>query len=362
MNTLQHYSRYVWFVGLAALLWPALVSANTRTGLDRIPAVIQYDQNLAEKTTASQRNGAIQAANQMNRMLLEAISATGAADTGRMRISGVRAVNRYIRSKYAAKWEPLYSGQNGFKQVVGKGSHTVFYGKQKLIDQVARGLYQLNHQIKGNNLIDAQGNSLADIRQLTNSLNNLLTPSDLAALKSQKPVVAGSTNTGLDQILTLIDNDQGLHRQISLDDINDGIRAANALNSIIARSITELGIGKDRKITAAEVRQLSDYIAVHHYGEWIKYHGDDDKENKEETGYHLVQNDGANTKLFGQNAVNTVIDGIYHLGFGYTPDGKRLMNEDYNKNVTVDNVANWLTNIMYAPQTAMKTAVVGNQS
>ena len=43
-------------------------------------------------------------------------------------------------------------------------------------------------------------------------------------------------------------------------------------------------------------------------------HGDD--EDGEETGFHLVQNDGAKTRLFGdENAIDTVADGIYHLGF-----------------------------------------------
>ena len=35
-------------------------------------------------------------------------------------------------------------------------------------------------------------------------------------------------------------------------------------------------------------------------------HGDD--ETAEETGYHLVQNDGANTTMFGKNLVNAVAD------------------------------------------------------
>ena len=40
-----------------------------------------------------------------------------------------------------------------------------------------------------------------------------------------------------------------------------------------------------------------------------------DDENGAETGFHLVQNDGANTKFFGQNLDPTVADRMYHLGF-----------------------------------------------
>ena len=46
---------------------------------------------------------------------------------------------------------------------------------------------------------------------------------------------------------------------------------------------------------------------------WIRLHGDD--EDGEETGFHLVQNDGAKTGCAANNAVDTVADGIYHLGF-----------------------------------------------
>ena len=67
-------------------------------------------------------------------------------------------------------------------------------------------------------------------------------------------------------------------------------------------------------------------------------HGDD--ENGSETGYHLVQNDGANTNYFGQNLVNTVADGIYHFGFAI--ENGRFLNEDGDANATLANVASWL--------------------
>ncbi len=65
----------------------------------------------------------------------------------------------------------------------------------------------------------------------------------------------------------------------------------------------------------------------------------------EETGFHLVQNDGATTRLFGSyNAVNTVADGIYHLGFPV--DGNRLLNEDGNRNASLESVAHWLEELL----------------
>lgn len=64
-----------------------------------------------------------------------------------------------------------------------------------------------------------------------------------------------------------------------------------------------------------------------------------------ETGFHLVQGDGAKTHWFGdENAINTVADGIYHLGFG-THRG-RLLNEDGNRNASMEDVAYWLNELL----------------
>ena len=74
-------------------------------------------------------------------------------------------------------------------------------------------------------------------------------------------------------------------------------------------------------------------------------HGDD--ENGEETGFHLVQNDGAKTRLFGDdNAIDTVADGIYHLGFKIS--GTQLLNEDGNANAQLEDVAFWLNELLDA--------------
>ena len=71
---------------------------------------------------------------------------------------------------------------------------------------------------------------------------------------------------------------------------------------------------------------------------WTALHGDD--EDTYETGYHLIQNDGANIDFLGQNLVNTVADGIYHMCFEIC-DG-RFLNEDGDLNQTLEDVATWL--------------------
>jgi hypothetical protein len=85
------------------------------------------------------------------------------------------------------------------------------------------------------------------------------------------------------------------------------------------------------------------YLHSNHLARWTELHGDD--EGDFEGGFHLVQNDGATTHVFGDsNAINTVADGIYHLGFATR--GNRLLNEDGNRNATLEDVAFWLSEFL----------------
>ena len=111
------------------------------------------------------------------------------------------------------------------------------------------------------------------------------------------------------------------------------------MNSIIHEAIAATNAGADGNISIDDVRAINAYIRAYYKEEWNELHGDDEK-NGEETGFHLVQNDGANTAMFGKNFVNTVADGIYHLG--YEIQGDRILNEDGNANATLTDLADWL--------------------
>ena len=102
-------------------------------------------------------------------------------------------------------------------------------------------------------------------------------------------------------------------------------------------------MANDRTITASDVRDLNAYLRAKHGAEWALLHGDD--ESDAETGFHLVQNDGGTSRLFGDDkAVNTVADGIYHLGFAIC--GDYLLNEDQNANASLADVAFWLSELL----------------
>jgi Ca2+-binding RTX toxin-like protein len=151
------------------------------------------------------------------------------------------------------------------------------------------------------------------------------------------------TNTHLDAILEAIMVDAGLNpagnvaRQAQTA---DGARAAAGLLKIINDAITATGVANDGDISVADVVKLNAWIRADagRLAEWTRLHGDD--ENGVETGFHLIQNDGGTTQFRGQNFVNTVADGIFHLGFAI--ENGRFLNEDGNANASLLTVANWL--------------------
>ena len=153
----------------------------------------------------------------------------------------------------------------------------------------------------------------------------------------------GSNVVGLNKIIEIIQNDKRLNRRVDEGDIQTAIESARRMNEIIIEAIIQTGVANDKNISTADTREINDYI-FHNYGvEWRELHGND--EEGEETGFHLVVNDGARTKLFGKNAINKVADSIYHLGFE-THLKNRLINEDGDKNRPFRRVAEWLNALL----------------
>ena len=152
-----------------------------------------------------------------------------------------------------------------------------------------------------------------------------------------------TTGTGLDMLVETISSDHGLDCRISDDDIAAGAIAADAMNNIIIQGIRATGLANNGTLTAADLRDLNEWIRTNALDRWIELHGDDEC-NGEETGFHRVQNDGASSRLFAENAVNTVADGIYHLGFEI--EHGSLLNEDGNRNVSLEKLAYWLNTLL----------------
>lgn len=161
-----------------------------------------------------------------------------------------------------------------------------------------------------------------------------------------KDLTGGTTGTGLDMMVSTVLENPGLIRSISSDDIQGGARAADDLNKLILDAIEDGKLFKDGLIDIEDVIAINAYIRdpAHsaRYEAFLDGHGND--EGGEEWGYHLVQNDGGNGYLETRNLVNTVIDGLYHVGFEII-DG-RVVNEDGDANASLEELSHWLTYYM----------------
>jgi hypothetical protein len=171
-----------------------------------------------------------------------------------------------------------------------------------------------------------------------------------------------NTGTDLDNILFVITNDEGLVANTTEQDRERARASAHEMNKMILTIFQQTGAFADGIITVEEVfnwnvtfrqRAPRDRRMVR----WMILHGDD--EDGTETGYHLVQNDGATWNLYGENAINTVFDGIYHMGFvivdennvqvskTFYPDQTYYFrNEDGDRNASLSDVAAWLNMLL----------------
>ena len=281
-----------------------------------------------------------EAADAMNVIIVEAIKATGVANDGAISASDVRDINAYIRAHYEQRWVDLHGDdeddqETGFHLVQNDGAKTRLFGDDNAINTVADGIFHLGFEICGSHLLNEDGNANATLADVAFWLNELLAK-DLAAgtlVNDQVDLEAdANSQTGLDQLIEIIAQDRGLNRNVATSEIVEGAANADAMNLIIVEAIKATGAANDGVIDAWDVRDVNAYIRANYREQWVELHGDD--ECDEETGFHLVQNDGARTQLFGdENAVDTVADGLYHLGFEIC--GHKLLNEDGNANASL---------------------------
>jgi Ca2+-binding RTX toxin-like protein len=338
-NTTNVYSAY-----LAAPI------GSTGTGLDQLIAWDALDGGLAGANEASALDEGIRAADGLNQLLIQGLQATGNLAKEVLSVADIVAVNAWVRSDATrlARFIELHGDDEGgvatgFHQIQNNGGNRQFDGRA-LIDTVQDGLYHFAFPLS------------ADGTRFTNEDgdNNALL-SDVARWLTALKTDLTSTNTGLDRIVDTIVADPGLAANNTWPQIKGGALAADGLNNLIVSGINALNQAgaadaDATRLSEAEVLWINGWIRsdADRYATFVDLHGDD--ENGVETGYHLVQNDGANTTLFAQNAINTIFDGIYHIGFDITVDG-RFANEDGNANARVSDVAEWITYYYGDPST-----------
>jgi Ca2+-binding RTX toxin-like protein len=148
--------------------------------------------------------------------------------------------------------------------------------------------------------------------------------------------------TVLDTILAGVRADRGLLANISAADMRGGIAAGNDMNVVLLEMIDQINANDDGRIDAADMQGVSDALWERkNAAPWRDFfvgHGNDNGDV--ETGFHLVQGDGATLQFQGRNFVDTVADAIYHFGFRISEG--RYANEDGNDNELIVDVAGWL--------------------
>lgn len=307
--------------------------SNSKSGLDRITDAIMADTGLANNIPEADIEAGADAANSLNLMINKAIKATGIAKDGWISEADVLNLNHYIRADGArlARWTALHGDdetgrESGFHKVQNDGASTPLFGKN-LVNTVADGLYHLGFSIDNGRFVNEDGNANASVGEVANWLNYFLSDQS-------------TTGTGLDQIVDAIKQDNGLNRGTSARDINAGAASADGLNHMLVDAIAATDAMADNWITREDLQAINTWIRADadRLARWTELHGDD--ENGVETGYHLIQNDGGKATFFGKNLINTVADGIYHLGFAI--ENGRFLNEDGNPNASLNDVASWL--------------------
>lgn len=325
---------------------------TTQTGLDRLVDLIRNDPGLAQKIPSSEIKEGADAADALNALIIDAIRTNGLANDGDLTRSDVLAINEYIRSDQgrldaftALHGDDEANLETGFHLVRGDGATSNLYGANA-VNTVADGLYNIGFGIQNTRyFLNEDGARGVNINKVVTWLNNLLAEDLSNGSLATGEKYSGTTGTGLDGLIDVITDDEGLQFKISEFDIREGADAADAINNLIIEAIEELGLGQNGKISTADGRDINKYIRDNYYDEFVEAHGND--EDGIETGYHLVQNDGGTGILYGMNAINNFLDGIYHIGFVIRGSG-RLENEDGNGNRTIAQVSSWLDDYLTA--------------
>lgn len=147
------------------------------------------------------------------------------------------------------------------------------------------------------------------------------------------PLSLASIRAALEADFDLADN-------VTRSELAEGLAAVDSLSGLLIQMLQQTGVNDDGLISTADMMALSDALRADPalVAQFMAAHGNDEWD--EETGYHLLQNDGGSLEFQGRNLADTVVDGLFHFGFSYA-DG-RFVNEDGNPNEEVADVAGWL--------------------
>jgi len=344
-----------------APLFPAYaaVAGSTGTGLDAWISVIVHDPGLNHRIDTAEIAEGASCADALNAMIIEGIQATGVANDGTLTASDLYDVNAWVRASEARykTFVDLHGDDEGdrewgFHLVQNDGGSSRLYANAA-VNTVFDGTYHFGFEIENGRFLNEDGNKNASVESVAHWLSVALAD-DLASGGLANTAVdpyAGipETGTGLDVLTETIIADEGLNRKIATAEIAEGARCAGELNTMLLEGIHATGAANDGVFTTADLHAINAWVRSDkdRLKTFVDLHGDD--EDGQEWGFHLVQNDGDTTYLFDRPAVDRVADGLYHFGFEIERD--RFLNEDGNRNVSLETAAGWL-NVLLADDLA----------
>ncbi len=322
------------------------IMGTTGTGLDRAVNLIADDYGLNMGSSAAAIREGAASADAMNGLIVSAIKTLGLANDGEITVSDIYSLNSYLRSSSAGKFTALYGTsmngvESGFQRVSGEGAVTRLFGEAG-VDRVLNGIYELGFEIKDGHLTSPGNFWGPGVDDVAHWLNTLLAP-ELAGgtLKNSKadPQAHGTTGTGLDLLIERLVDDIGLNHRISQQQINDAAKSADGMAKILIQAIKATGVADDKQIDQMDMVDINRWIRANKLAEWTTLHGDD--EGAFESGFHTARGDGGREYIFGDLAVDTVADGVFHSGFKI--EGDRFQNEDGDAATLISDASDWIS-------------------
>jgi len=307
--------------------------ADSGTGLDDAVMSIQADAGLG-KIMNSQEVAGMKAANEMNKIIAKIVADNDLLHDNKIDVADLQSINQALKSN--ADFQKSHRSEangnpTGFHKLAGDGGSTTIFN-EKLVHTVLEGIYDLGFDTKDGHVTNEQGALGATLTDVASWLDYYL--SDVS-----------TTGTGLDRITDTIKMDTGLTAKTSAAHVMEGARAANNLNTLLVKGITELELDKDGWIGVEDLLKLNNWVNDKEHADrkttFLNNHGDDEDDGP--TGFHNVQGDGGTVNYFGQKLINTVADGIYHFGFNMRMG--RFENEDHNLNAQLSDVSAWLNTL-----------------
>jgi len=321
------------------------------SGLDLIFNIVSSEKRLQKRVPQEDIAIALESAKRMNEIILEAIYQTGVANDKKISPADVREINKYIVKNYYDEWVQLHGDdekgyETGYHLIQKDGARKKLFGKNA-INKVFDSIYHLGYPLYSNRwLANEDGNKNTPVIRVAIWLDKLL-KKDMENGSLFNPAVqevVGETGTGLDKIIDIIYKDKRLHKNVSTGDLREAARCANEMNKILMEAVYAINALEDGKISKDEILRINQYIVENYQDRWAELHGYDGK-NGEETGFHRVVHNGGNLKIFRKKAINTVFNGIYHIGFP-TPYSNHLANRDGKRSLSFKRAADWLTRLL----------------